>query len=137
MNRRGPDTRIRVHSVRHDPRTGRTRVLVYLCAEAIAGRDAWEDETCTRYAVDHKIAYECGPGRTPVVAIHPTTGERMPVDENLNAAANATTPLRATGHELPRIVRRAWDRKTGSAVAQRPGARTISSLGHGRRRPRR
>ena len=29
-------------------------MLVYLCAEAIAGRDAWEDETGTRYAVDHK-----------------------------------------------------------------------------------
>ena len=137
MNRREPDTRIRVQSVRQDPTTGRTRGRVYLCAEAIAERDAWEDETCTRYAVDHTVAYDCGPGRTPVVGTHPTTGQRVPVDENLNAAATVTTLLRATGHELPGIVRRAWDRKAGSAVAQRPGAKTISSLGHGRRRLRR
>ena len=114
---------------------------VYLCAEAIAGRDAWEDETCTRYAVDHTIAYECGPGRTPVVAIHPTTGERVPVDENLNAAANATTPLqghgtRAATHRASglgpkdRICRRATPRRKDDLVpgTRPPPASTVSPV---------
>ena len=111
---------------------------VPLRREAIAERDAWEDETCARATRSTtRLPTSADRAARPVIGTHPTTGQRVPVDENLNAAATVTTLLRATGHELPGIVRRAWDRKAGSAVAQRRGARTISSLGHGRRRPRR